>query len=159
MDALSILAIILGFIGFIGSFLPVLPGPPLSWLGILLLYFSKSANDEISTTALVITCVLAIVVTVLDFVLPSKFTKLAGGHKSGSTGAFIGMILGIVFTPVGMVLGSFLGAFIGELLFENQDLACALKAAFGTFVSLILTTGIKAIYCVVILWMIFARIF
>lgn len=159
MDTLSIFAIILGIIGFIGSFLPVLPGPPLSWLGLLLLFFSDTVGDEISTSALVVTCVIAVVVTVLDFVLPSVFTKIAGGHKSGSTGALIGMILGIVFTPVGMVLGSFLGALIGELVFENQDLASALKAALGTFVSLILTTGIKAIYCIVILWMIIDIVF
>lgn len=159
MDTLSIFAIILGVFGLVGSFLPVLPGPPLSWVGLLLVYFSATANDTVTTGALVVTLLIAVVVTVMDYVLPSVLTKLAGGHKSGSMGAFIGMIAGIIFTPIGMVLGSFLGALIAELVAEKQDLAGALQAAMGTFISFILTTGVKAIYCVVILWVILVKVF
>lgn len=159
MDALSIFAIILGAVGLVGSFLPVLPGPPISWIGLLLVYFSATAKDGVTMGALVVALIFATVVTVMDYVLPSVLTKLAGGHKSGSMGAFIGMILGIFFTPVGMVLGSFLGALVAELMVEKQDLAGAFSAAMGTFVSFILTTGIKAIYCVVILWVILVKIF
>lgn len=159
MDAFSILAIIIGIIGLLGSFLPVIPGPPLGWVGLLLVYFSQTANDPVSVSVLAVTGVFAIMVTVLDYILPSTFTKIAGGHKSGSTGAFVGMILGIFLTPIGMVMGSFLGALAAEFLIERQPLTSALKAAAGTFVSFILTTGLKAIYCVAMLWVTIAAIF
>lgn len=159
MDALSIFAIILGIIGLLGSFLPVIPGPPLGWVGLLLVYFSQTAKDPVSITALAVTGLFAIAVTVLDYILPSAMTKVAGGHKSGSTGAFVGMIIGIFFTPVGMVLGSFLGALAAEFFIERQSLTAALKAAMGTFVSFILTTGLKAIYCAAMIWVIISAIF
>ncbi len=159
MDAYSIIAIILGVIGLAGSFLPVLPGPPLAWLGLLLVYFSSTAEDPVTVAALAVAGFFAVVVTLMDYVLPSALTKVAGGHKAGSRGAVAGMILGIVFTPVGMVLGSFLGALLAEIVFEKQDLGSALKAAMGTFASFILTTGAKAIYCVILLWTIVAKIF
>lgn len=41
MSVLEIFAIILAVLGIIGAVIPALPGPPLSWVGLLLLYFDK----------------------------------------------------------------------------------------------------------------------
>jgi len=159
MDAFGIIAIILAVVGIAGGFLPVLPGPPVSWVALLLVFLSASAKDPVSVTALVLWLVIAIIITVMDYIFPSLMTKYTGGHKTAERGAFIGLFAGLVLTPVGMVLGSFIGAFIGELLVGKQDAVSSLKAAFGTFLAFILTTGIKVIYSVIMLWQVLVHLF
>lgn len=159
MDAIGIIAIILAAVGIAGSFLPVLPGPPLSWVALLLVNFSSMAKDEVSTTALIIWLIATIAITVADYVLPSLLTKAMGGHKAAERGAIIGLIIGLFLTPIGMILGSFIGAFLGEFLSEKQDVFASLKAASGTFLSFILTTGIKAIFSAILLWQVLIHLF
>ncbi|MBR2106347.1 MAG: DUF456 family protein, partial [Treponema sp.] len=60
----TILAGILLVVGFLGTFVPVLPGAPLAWGGLLLCYFSS--YNEISIFCLVSTAVFAILVSILD---------------------------------------------------------------------------------------------
>ena len=47
------LAIFLGIVGIIGCVLPVIPGPPISWAGMMILYFwgkgTDSSGDTMST--------------------------------------------------------------------------------------------------------------
>ena len=158
MDALGIIAIIVAIVGVLGGFLPVIPGPPLSAVALLLVFLSKEAADPISLTALIIWAVIAIVLTILDYILPGILAKAAGGHKAAEKGATIGLIVGLFFTPVGMILGSFLGAFLGEYLAEKQGIAASLKAAVGSFIAFILTTGIKVIYSAIVLWQVLVHL-
>ncbi|NNL08276.1 MAG: DUF456 domain-containing protein, partial [Croceitalea sp.] len=44
--ALLFIGFILMLIGILGSFLPVLPGPPISWVGLLLLYLTQAIPDD-----------------------------------------------------------------------------------------------------------------
>lgn len=151
MDFAAIAGLVLAVIGLAGCFLPVIPGPALSWLGLLCLYFSDKADQPVSLTALLVWLAVVLILTVLDYVLPARMTRRAGGHKAAERGAAIGMVAGMLFTPVGMVAGSFLGAFLGEYLFAVQDPVTALKAAAGTFLAFLLTTGIKAISVVILI--------
>ena len=90
---LIVLAFVLCVIGIIGSVVPGLPGPPLSWVGLLCIYLShRMGGEDMSLTFLLIWLGITIIVTVLDYIVPSKVTKLAGGSKAGSRGAMIGMI-------------------------------------------------------------------
>jgi len=159
MDFLGIMALIMGVLGILGGFIPVLPGPPLSWVALLFVYLSNSAKDEISTSALIIWLAVSIVLTVLDYILPGMLTRVTGGHKAAERGAMAGLIAGLFFTPIGMVLGSFLGAFIAELVAEKQDVSGALKAASGAFLAFILTTGMKVIFSAMLLWQIITHLF
>ncbi len=145
---LIILAVILGIIGIIGSIVPGLPGPPISWIGLLLSFLGRSikeSNNEISLTCLLVWLVIMIVVSVLDYVVPSRFTRLAGGSRSGSRGATIGMIIGMFATPLGMIPCSLIGAFLAEWLQEDKPAWVAIKAALGTFVGFLAGTGLKLI--------------
>ncbi len=159
MDALGIIAIVLAVVGVAGGFLPVVPGPPLSWVALLLVYLSDAAKDDVSMTALIVWLILAVIITIADYLLPGVFTRLTGGHKAAEKGATIGLIAGLLFTPIGMVLGSFLGAFIGEYMAERRDVFHALKAATGAFVAFILTTGVKVIFSVILLWQVLVHLF
>lgn len=147
MSVLEILAVIAVIVGIVGSVLPALPGPPLSWLGLLLVYIAGSdgRSGAMTTTFLLVWLLVTVIVTVLDYILPSRFTSMAGGHRSASAGAMIGLFAGIFFTPVGMIGGSLLGAFIGEMMVNNDGFGPAFKAALGAFAGFIVTTGIKVI--------------
>ena len=147
-----------GIIGIAGSILPGLPGPPVSWVGLLILYIwgngVNGAGEPLSPAALIVWGVVVVAVTVIDYIVPPLLTKKMGGSRYAEKGSLYGMIFGIIFTPVGMILGSFLGALIAELAIAKKNLDEALNAAVGSFLGFILGTGIKTICAVLILWQI-----
>ena len=143
---LIVLAVILAVIGIIGSIVPGLPGPPLSWVGLLLAFLShKLGGADMTLTFVLIWLGVTVIVSILDYTVPARFTKLAGGSKAGSQGALIGMIIGIFLTPIGMIPCSLAGAFLAEMFQENKKAGDALKAALGTFAGFLVGTGLKLI--------------
>jgi uncharacterized protein YqgC (DUF456 family) len=111
---LLLVGLFLMILGVVGSFLPVLPGTPLSWLGLVLLYFT----DAIPANYLIIvgTLIITIFISVLDYLIPAQGTKRFGGSKYGVWGTNIGLIVGILAPiPFGFIIGPFVGAFVGDL--------------------------------------------
>lgn len=137
---LLIFAIIFILVGLAGCVLPVIPGPPISWLGLLFIEFTRFA--DFTSRFLLITAFITIVVTILDYVIPVWGTKKFGGSKAGIWGATIGMIVGIIFSPIGMILGAFVGAVIGEAI-NGKDSTTSFKAGFGSFIGFMLGIGLK----------------
>lgn len=157
MDILiSIIAILAGIIGIAGSILPGLPGPPVSWVGMLLLYLwgtgSEALDASMSGRTLLVWGIVVAVVSVIDYFVPMYFTKVTGGSRYAERGALAGLIIGVFLTPLGMILGSFVGAFLSELYYNRQGSAQALKAAFGSFLGFITGTGLKTIVSVIMMW-------
>ena len=143
---LIVLAVILAVIGIIGSIVPGLPGPPLSWVGLLLAFLShKLGGADMTLTFVLIWLGVTIIVSIMDYTVPARFTKLAGGSKAGSQGALIGMVIGIFLTPIGMIPCSLAGAFLAEMFQENKSATDALKASLGTFAGFLVGTGLKLI--------------
>ncbi len=138
-------------IGVFGSFMPVLPGPTISWIGILLLYLTK--NIENNYWILGITLIITIFISILDYIIPAKGTKKFGGSKYGIWGTNLGMIFGFFFIPLplGFMIGAFLGAFVGEIYFNSQDKQRALKAATGSILGFLASSFMKFIVCIVFL--------
>lgn len=137
------LLLILGFccmlVGILGSVLPVLPGPGISWLGLVFLYFTNAvpANYWI----LGITFTVTIIISLLEYIIPSKGTKQFGGSKYGIWGTNIGLVIGLLSPiPFGFLIGAFAGAFIGELLYDSKNHKRALKAATGSFIGFLAST-------------------
>jgi hypothetical protein len=157
MTVLIVFAFLLAIVGIIGSVVPGLPGPPLSWIGMLLVYFadkSGDAADPMSSTVLLVWLGITVLVSVLDYVIPSGMTRMAGGHKAASTGALIGLFAGMFFTPIGVVTGALLGAFLGELMVNDKGVWAAFKAGAGAFLGFILGTGLKLVCSGVMAWLI-----
>ena len=152
----AVAAIILGVLGIIGSVAPALPGPPLSWVGLLCLYIwgggANGAGEPMSTTFLLVWLDIVIAVSILDYFVPAWFTKVTGGSKYGGWGAVIGLFLGLIYPPVGMILGSVAGAFVAELLFAGKDTLTSVKSAIGAFLGFMFGTGIKLISSAVMLF-------
>ena len=137
---LLITGIILMILGIIGCLVPVLPGPPFSFLGILLLHFSRFG--QFTTMALITFGCIALAVTILDYIVPVWGTRKFGGSKYGTRGATIGLIIGLFLGPLGLILGPFLGAFVGELIFKD-NINYATKAGFGSLLGFLTGIGLK----------------
>ena len=167
---MDILLIVLGAIclllGFIGCIVPMLPGVPLAYLGLLLLHWTERA--QFSWEFLTIWAIIVIVIQVLDYFIPAWGTKKFGGTKWGVWGSTIGMLLGLFIGPWGIILGPFAGAVLGELIYFNRhpnatfadnaqvpnatpspetNFNRALRAGFGSFIGLLTGTIIKCICC------------
>ena len=160
---IAILAIVLGLVGIVGSIAPGLPGPPLSWGGLLVLYLwgggTDGGGDPMTLRFLLLWLAVTVVVTIVDYIVPAYFTKLTGGSKAGGWGAIIGLFAGLVYPPVGMILGSLLGAFVAELVFAKKDTVTSLKSALGAFLGFIFGTGAKLIASGIMLFYIFVFAF
>ena len=127
-------------LGIIGCLVPVLPGPPLSYLGLILLHFTRFA--DISSTILIVLAIVAVVATILDYIVPVWGTKKFGGTKYGTRGATVGLIIGLFLGPPGIILGPFIGAVVGELIFKD-DMKYAIKAGFGSLLGFLTGIGLK----------------
>jgi uncharacterized protein len=137
---LLILGIFLMILGIIGCLVPVLPGPPFSFLGLISLHLTRFGH--FTNPTLIIFGLLAVVVTVLDYVVPVWGTKRFGGSKYGTRGATVGLIIGLFLGPLGIILGSLIGAFVGEMIFKD-DLGYAFKAGFGSLLGFLTGIGLK----------------
>ena len=127
-------------IGIIGCLVPVLPGPPLSFLGLILLHLTRFG--QFSTSTLIILGSIAVLVTVLDYIVPIWGTRKFGGSKYGTKGATVGLIIGFFLCPLGIILGPLIGAFVGEMIFKD-DLNYAFKAGFGSLLGFLTSIGLK----------------
>ena len=128
---LIILAAFFMILGIVGSFLPVLPGPLTSWIGLLIFHLAKVV--PMNWTFLIITLVIALGIWILDYIIPAMGTKRFGGSKAGMIGTSIGLVVGLLAPiPGGIIIGPFIGALVGELI-NKSEFDKALKAAFGSF--------------------------
>ena len=149
-----IVSILLIISGFIGSIIPVIPGPPIAYLGLIVLLFADEFRIQLATNnyfILISMGVVTVLITALDFYLPVWGTKKFGGSSSGTRGSTYGLVIAIVLTILtsGMgilllILGPFLGAYFGEKYTGNSN-EVALKSAIGSFLGFISGTFIKLV--------------
>jgi len=155
---LVVVAFLFLLAGLVGSVVPAIPGPPLGYVGLLLLQWSGRGN--FSTFFLLLWAGITIAVTVMDNFLPAWMTKRFGGSRMAVIGSVLGIIAGMFFVPIGLLVGPFLGALAGELInnslkskkIDSTESAAAdgnsghaLKVAFGAFLAFIVGTGAKLI--------------
>lgn len=154
---LVILAAFFMILGIIGSFLPVLPGPLTSWVGLLIFHFADVV--PMNWTFLIVTFIFALGIWILDYIIPAMGTKRFGGTKAGMIGTSVGLLVGL-FSPIpgGIIIGPFFGALIGELI-NKSAFNKALKAAFGSFLGFIASTFIKFIVAMVFLGFFIVKVF
>ena len=142
MIVLVILGLLVALIGLAGCILPVVPGPPLSFLALILISIAKHWH-AFSPQFLYIMAGLTILVTVLDYVVPAAGARKYGASKLGVWGSIIGMFVGLLFCPPwGMIFCAFLGALVGELIVGKEGKQ-ALRAGWGVFVGNMIGVGLK----------------
>jgi uncharacterized protein YqgC (DUF456 family) len=143
MDLLFvIIGSLLMLVGIIGSILPIIPGTPISWLGLIMLFLAPSLPFD--WTFIIITGIVAIAIYILDYIIPAIGTKRFGGSRAGAWGTTLGLIVGIIAPiPFGILIGPFLGALIGELVFNETKGPQAFTAAVGSFFGFLASTFMK----------------
>jgi uncharacterized protein len=140
-EVLYTLAVIMMLIGVAGTFLPALPGVPLTFAGMLL--FAYAGNfEKIGTFTIVVLAVLTVIAVALDFIASLIGTKGAGASKWAMLGAALGTLAGLFFGLPGLVIGPFIGAVAGELI-ANKDFEQATKAGLGAWIGLVLGMAAK----------------
>lgn len=153
---LIVLGVVFIVSGILGCVLPVIPGPPLSYVGLLLLHFTE--RYQFSSRFLLIWAVITVVVYALDYLIPAWGTKKFGGSKRGVWGSIIGLLIGLLFfPPFGIIIGPFLGAVIGELS-AGKDSGSALKSGFGSFLGFLAGTLLKLITSGMMTWYFFKEL-
>lgn len=139
---LILIAGLLIIAGFLGSFLPVMPGPPLSYAGLIVLQFTSS--HPFSLQFFIVWALVVVALMILDNVIPAYGTKKFGGSAYGIWGSVIGAVAGMFFSPIGLVVGPLAGAFIGELVGGKQS-DQAFRSALGSFAGFLASTVLKVI--------------
>lgn len=162
---ITAIAVVIAIIGIIGSLVPGLPGPPIGWCALLVIFFfggEDFSRGDMPLSVLLIMLVVMIAVTLIDYLLPGKLTKLTGGSKYANYGANTGLVVGIILGFVTMGIGiigaiifPFLGAFLFELIFGKKTGEESVRGAAGAFLGLLCGIGLKLIYSCVVLSMVF----
>ncbi len=150
---MDVILIVLGAIcmltGLVGCIVPMLPGPPLSYIGLLLLHFTGMV--EFSTTKLLVWLAIVVIIQLLDYFVPLLGTKYFGGSKWGARGCIVGTVIGLFFMPWGIILGPFIGALAGELLSGSKTWK-AVKSGVGSLIGFLAGTILKCAVCGYFIW-------
>lgn len=126
--------ILLAVTGFVGLFLPLIPGAPLVFIGLLLCAWGDGFAHVGVGTILILALLTGL--SYLVELLGSAFgAKRYGGSARGMAGAAIGGVAGMFFGVLGIILGPFIGAVIGELSLQ-RSLDQAGRAGYGTLIGL-----------------------
>ena len=140
-ESLTVLkwTLVIGLIltGFFGTFLPMLPGTSLIFVGVLVHYFIMGMQDESGLTwqSLVVIGILWAISIAVDWVSGAMGAKWFGSSKYGVWGALIGGVVGaFILFPVGLILGPIIGVFVAEIWFAKKEWKPAANSTVGTVV-------------------------
>ena len=131
---LWIVGCILTVIGLSGLLLPIVPGAPILFLGLLLGAWAEGFQ-YVGLWTLLTLAAMALLTYGVEFAASVLGVKKFGGSKRAMAGAVLGGIVGLFLGIPGILFGPFIGAVIGELSLQ-RSLDEASRAGFGTVVGL-----------------------
>ncbi len=144
-------------VGLAGTILPMLPGTPLIFVG-MLVYGYMTGFVTLDFHFFLLQGLATSLTFVTDYVVTALGTKKYGGSKQAVAGTIIGSVFGAVaLGPVGLILGCFLGAMAAELLSGKQP-DQAIKAGVGALVGFVGAVVIKLIIAAVMIAWFFWRV-
>jgi len=133
---LWIISAILTVTGLSGLLLPVVPGAPLLFLGLLFGAWAEGFT-YIGIGTLLILAAMAAMTYVVEFAASLLGVKKYGGSNRAMIGTALGGFAGLFMGIPGILLGPFIGAVLGELSLQ-RSLDQASRAGFGTVVGMAL---------------------
>ncbi len=147
MDTALNIGAVLVILGIIGSIIPAMPGPVLSFSGIVLLFFAKD-SEAVSVWPLVVFGISLALIILAEYLSPILGARLTGAGKNGMYGAVIGAFIGVFFLPpMGIFIGALVGAISGEY-YSRKNLMESLKAALGIIFAGVVMLAAQIIYSV-----------
>ena len=137
--------------GLIGTFLPIIPGTFLIWLGIFI-HKLFLGDTSVSWTFIIVATALTFLAHALDYLCNFWGAKRFGASWQGGLGAVLGGVLGIfLFNIIGLIIGPIAGVIIVEFI-RNRNIHQATKAGLGTIVGGIVAFIAKfTITCIMII--------
>jgi len=132
---LYVLSALMIFLGLLGTVLPMLPGLPLAFLGMLLAAWAGDFG-EISVFTVIVLGVLTVASLVVDLLASAWGAKRAGASKTAMLGAGLGGLVGMMlFNLPGLIIGPFVGAMAAELA-KGKPLKQAGKIGVATWIGM-----------------------
>ncbi len=149
MEWLWIVVVLLVVLGVIGLALPVLPGVPLLYGGLLL---GAWIDDyaRVGVTTIIVIGVIAAVAWLMDVVASVVTTKQAGASRQAMIGTLIGAMVGLLAGLPGLIIGTVAGAAIGEIMAQrgaSQATRVGLAAGLGFVLALV----VKLVFAILML--------
>ncbi len=151
MDWQIIVAILLITVGIAGTVLPMLPGIPLVFAGLLLVAW-HGGFDQVGIFTMVMIGAIAIMAWAVDFFASIITAKKAGASKYALWGAAIGALVGIVGGIAGLIIGPAIGAVIGELI-AHKDATKATTVGIAAGLGFVVALAIKIVLVLTMLAM------
>jgi hypothetical protein len=122
--------------GMAGTLLPLLPGIPLVFAGLLLAAWI-GGFERVGWAVLVALGLLTLLSLAIDALAASLGARHVGASRAAVLGAALGTLAGIFFGLPGLLIGPFAGAALGQLL-VRQDLAEAGRVGFAAWIGFLL---------------------
>ena len=138
---LWISAVLLVLIGLAGLILPMLPGTPLVYAGLIAAAWAEDFQ-YVGVGTLAALGVLTVIAYFVDFAATAFGAKRFGATPKAAIGAAIGLLAGFFLGFIGLIVGPFVGAVMGELL-GQRSLGAASRAGMGATLGLVLGGAIK----------------
>ena len=129
---LWVLAVVLVAAGLVGLVLPLIPGVPLVYLGIVAAAWAGGFT-KIGGLTLAVCGILAAVALAVDYVAGVLGAKRMGATPWGLLGAVVGTVTGLFFGLPGLILGPAVGA-IGFEYWKDPDFKKASQAGIGVVI-------------------------
>ncbi|MBL8482057.1 MAG: DUF456 family protein [Rhodocyclaceae bacterium] len=135
------LAILLMVVGLAGVVVPVLPGTPFVFFGMLIAAWLDQFQ-RVGAFTLTVAGVFMVLAIATDFAAAALGAKRVGASPVAITGAGVGTFVGIFFGIPGLLLGPFVGAVAGELI-ARRDARRAAQVGLATWLALALAVAVK----------------
>ena len=149
VDPLLLLALGLMAVGLVGTVVPVLPGIPLVFAGVLV-YAVATGFAVVGVGHLVLYGALTALAMALDLAANLLGARAFGASRWGVIGAAVGMVVGLlVGGPIGLLLGPLAGAVALEAL-SGRPLRRALSSGVGALLGFIFGTVVELALALVI---------
>jgi uncharacterized protein YqgC (DUF456 family) len=138
---LYLIAALMMVIGVAGVVLPVLPGLPLTFAGMLLAAWAGDFQ-QVGWMTLTVLGLLTVLSVLVDFLSTALGAQRVGASRKAIIGSIIGTFAGLLFLPIGIFVGPFAGALIGEML-HGRELGQATKVGLATWLGLVVGMVLK----------------
>ncbi len=138
---LWLLAGLLIVLGLAGLIVPILPGIPLVFAGLVVLAWAENFA-YVGWVTLAVLGLLAVLSYGVDLLAAALGAKRFGASPRAVTGAAIGALIGVFFGFAGILLGPFLGAVAGEFS-QRASLRAATQAGLGATLGLLFGALLK----------------
>ncbi|WP_034641803.1 DUF456 domain-containing protein [Chitinilyticum aquatile] len=149
-----VFAFVLMGLGLAGSVLPVLPGTPLVFAGILIVAW-RDDFLHLGWPALTLQLLLVLLAQLIDYVAGAAGAKAIGASRQAIWGALAGSVIGLFFGLPGLIIGPLAGAMAGELLAQSS-LSRATAVGLASWLGFIVGGVLKLL--IAVLMLVFAAI-